>query len=63
MATKRGDNGVKQIAVDNFLMSLGSSSENDVRMNLEQDARSYRWNTATVKAIDKGITAHFKAKK
>lgn len=46
--------GVKKIAVENFLMSMGEN-HSDARSNLSVDARSYKWNSATVKAIRAGI--------
>lgn len=46
--------GVKRIAVENFLMSMGSDSMG-ATMNLHRDALVYRWNTKTVKAIQDGI--------
>lgn len=46
--------GVKRIAVENFLMSMGSVAR-DVSLNLHQDAGLYRWNSKTVKAIQDGI--------
>ena len=52
--------GVKVIAVQNFLGTLGGSTQSDALANLEMDARSYRWNAATVGAIRAGIVAHFK---
>jgi hypothetical protein len=48
--------GVRAIAVENFLGSLGGLSERDARANLSQDAGLYRWNAASVGAIRKGIT-------
>ena len=46
--------GVKAIAVGNFLCSMGDNSSYAYG-NLEMDARLYRWNAATVKAISAGI--------
>jgi len=46
--------GVRKTAVENFLISMGNN-----RMiafyNLALDAKLYKWNTATVLAIIKGI--------
>lgn len=53
---------IKQIAVDNFLGSLGGVSERDAIDNLNMDAKMYKWNAATVSAIRKGIREHFKRK-
>jgi len=57
LASKKG---VRGIAVSNFLSSLGGSSLSDALMNLEMDAQSYRWNTATISAIRTGILEHFR---
>lgn len=52
--------GVKKIAVENFLGSLyGNQTASDAYANLSMDARSYKWNAATVKAISDGIRIHF----
>lgn len=48
---------VKSIAVLNFLGTLSGMSSTDAYANLQQDARMYRWNAATVKAISDGIAA------
>ena len=45
--------GVRRIAVENFLSSMDDPSE--ALANLELDARLYRWNAATVRAIRDGI--------
>jgi hypothetical protein len=44
----------KQIAVENFLMSLTGDKMAD-GMNLSADAKSYGWNTQTIQAIREGI--------
>ena len=49
--------GVKRIAVENFLGSLGDLTKSEAFGNLNLDARSYKWNAATVKAISDGIKA------
>lgn len=46
---------VKTIAVQNFLGSLDGMSKSDAFANLQMDAKSYRWNAATQKAIRDGI--------
>lgn len=46
--------GVKRIAVENFLMSMGSDSYNATN-NMYLDAGLYQWNGKTVKAIQDGI--------
>lgn len=51
--------GVRKIAVENFLSTLGGMSESDAKLNLAMDARSYGWNTATKAAIEEGIRIHF----
>ena len=53
---------VRKIAVENFLMSLtteGSDAEWNAYLNLDLDARLYKWNAATRKAIWIGITKTF----
>lgn len=49
--------GAKSVAVENFLTSLDAddTSYKDASDNLKMDARLYRWNAATVKAIRTGI--------
>jgi hypothetical protein len=47
--------GVKKIAVENFLSSLDDLSVSDAYSNLRLDTRMYKWNSATVKAINDGI--------
>ena len=54
--------GVKRIAVENFLMSLSGNAIAD-SMNLGQDAGLYKWNTKTVNAIKKGIFEAYNPKK
>ena len=51
---------VKTIAVQNFLGTLGGSTAYEARKNFEADAKSYRWNGATKKAIRDGLAKHFK---
>jgi hypothetical protein len=47
---------VNENAVFNFLGTLPSNtSQADDLMNLQMDARLYRWNPETVKAIETGI--------
>ena len=46
--------GVRPIAVENFLGTMGTDASN-ARANLQLDARLYGWKTATVKAIRDGI--------
>lgn len=48
--------GVKKVAVYNFLGTLGNADSMSGELgNLNQDARDYCWNAATVKAIEAGI--------
>ena len=52
--------GVKRIAVENFLMTVtNNANERNARMNLEMDARLYKWNAKTVRAIGEGIQLAF----
>lgn len=46
--------GVKRIAVENFLMSMGTDSFNATN-NMCQDALVYHWNGKTTQAIMAGI--------
>jgi hypothetical protein len=51
---------VRAIAVENFLASLdGMTRPTEAWGNLAADARSYKWNSATVAAINAGILEHF----
>ena len=53
LASRRG---VRKVAVENFLMTLGyAGSASAERRNLYADARSYGWNAATEQAILDGI--------
>jgi len=54
-----GRPGVKRMAVENFLMSLDDLSEREAKQNLAQDARLYKWNKETKKAIRDGIKYYF----
>ena len=48
--------GVKTIAVENFLMSLGNAGGIQAELaNLRADAQSYGWKKPTVTAIEIGI--------
>jgi len=54
-------NGVRRIAVENFLGTVGSNpNAYAATQNLYQDARDYKWNAATQTAIRRGIELHFK---
>jgi hypothetical protein len=48
---------VRRIAVENFLGSVhyGDTTPREAYHNLQADARSYGWNTATKRAIEDGI--------
>jgi len=47
--------GIKRVAVENFLMSAHGLSKSDAFSNAKQDAKSYRWNDATLEAIIEAI--------
>lgn len=47
--------GVRKIAVENFLTSLGGLTKGEALANLKMDAKLYKWNSATQKAIRDGI--------
>ena len=48
--------GVKVIAVENFLLTVHhNTSVMFAKQNLVMDAKLYKWNSATVDAIKKGI--------
>ena len=49
-----GRKGVKKIAVENFLSTMGTDTL-EVTLNLHADAKSYKWNAATINAIKSGI--------
>ena len=51
LASKKG---IRRIAVENFLMSMGTDKMTALN-NLYYDAQLYHWNTATRQAILKGI--------
>lgn len=52
--------GVNSNAVLNFLMTIESNDSASIAgMNLEMDAKLYRWNAATKAAIRAGIQKHF----
>ena len=53
--------GVRKIAVENFLGSLGyaGSARDEVR-NMRADATSYKWSAATQNAIEAGIKLAYK---
>lgn len=57
LASKKG---VKAIAVRNFLCTVGANKNAMFAYaNLDSDAKSYKWNTATVNAICAGIREYF----
>jgi len=45
---------VKKIAVENFLSTMGTNYDHAMG-NLAMDARLYRWNKQTIRAIEAGI--------
>lgn len=48
--------GVKEVAVWNFVGTCDNcGSRMYANMNLNEDARMYKWNQATINAIKKGI--------
>ena len=47
-------NGVKKIAVENFLMTMGAD-EICAWFNIDMDKTLYNWNRDTIKAIEAGI--------
>ena len=47
--------GVRRIAVENFLSTLGTLSRFEATQNLYMDAAAYNWNAATITAIREGI--------
>jgi len=49
-----GRTGVRRIAVENFLMSMGTN-DGDALGNLELDTRLYKWDKKTWQAIFDGI--------
>lgn len=53
---------VRRIAVENFLGTMGGLTEWEARANLGLDARLYKWNTATRRAIEMGIRLAVKSK-
>jgi hypothetical protein len=55
--------GVRRIAVENFLSTLGQAGgmSNELR-NLGDDAKSFKWNKETVKAIKDGIILAYRGK-
>ena len=46
--------GVRRIAVENFLMTMGTDPM-AASMNLDYDAGLYSWNNETIRAIKDGI--------
>jgi len=48
--------GVRKIAVENFLSTLGQAGNmRNEFLNMRADAKVYRWNDATLGAIEDGI--------
>lgn len=47
--------GVNRTAVENFLGTLDGLTREEALANLELDVRSYRWDTATGRAIQQGV--------
>lgn len=55
--------GVRQIALVNFLFFMDGYSRSDALDNLSTDAILYKWNAATLKAIRDGINLASKGAK
>lgn len=52
---------INKIAVENFLGTIKQTKRlNHALMNLDADARSYKWNLPTKNAIRIGIIEHFR---
>jgi hypothetical protein len=51
--------GVRKVAIENFLGTLGDMTENEAMANLVQDAKVFRWNTLTIRVIQQGIRESF----
>lgn len=51
--------GVRRIAVENFLGTLDGLTLYEATGNLKLDAKLYKWNVATVNAIQDGIDINF----
>ena len=51
--------GVKTLAVENFLSTLGDLTYQEAVANCELDARSYGWSRETSAAIRTGLCEHF----
>jgi hypothetical protein len=52
--------GVRRIAVENFLGTLGNEGgAREAKMNMYQDASGYKWNAATQLAILRGIDLYY----
>jgi hypothetical protein len=52
--------GVVRIAVENFLTTLEGMSSREAYHNMRLDARSYKWNRETVKALEQGLEIHYR---
>jgi len=60
LATRKG---VRRIAVENFLGTLGDMTYQEAVGNCEADAKSYGWDKATPGAIREGSAESFRGKK
>jgi hypothetical protein len=47
--------GIKRADVENFLSSMDGMESSDAYANAAADAHSYRWNSATFRALQAGI--------
>lgn len=55
------EEGVKRMAVENFLSTLHGMTQQEATSNLSRDALMYKWNPLTMAAIRQGIREYFKA--
>jgi hypothetical protein len=51
--------GVRTVAIENFLGTLGGMTEDEAMGNLVQDAKAFRWDTLTIRVIQQGIRESF----
>lgn len=55
---------VKKVAVENFLDTVKNNPNAYAAIqNMHYDARIYKWNSQTVKAIEEGIKKYFSCKR
>jgi hypothetical protein len=64
METLASRKGAKRIAVENFLSGALSFGDSSIAFEyMQEDARSYKWNAATQKAIADGLGAMYYGKR